>query len=237
MALVADDLRQEEIVRLLRRQRRAFEEGDGFVEHARVVGRLHVLRDRIGEPGPIVRNPRAHALSGMRQPPMLHVALGRTAAGRAQQMLARQVGPRGDERHAVLQLIAEAIGAAGLIEGRTRPDATGERLVEQPTVEHEIHRAVRRLDLDRAQRLAPEGRDISFDGVEVGGPPGSDRRAGLLARGRVAEEKHDFGDAADGQFDLGAHRGAGVEARAERLRQRRPAQQAPPGSPNSRCGR
>ena len=59
----------------------------------------------------------------MRQPPVLDVALGELSGGRAQQMLARQIGPDSGERHAVLQLVTKAVGAAGLIEGRARPDA------------------------------------------------------------------------------------------------------------------
>ena len=39
------------------------------------------------------------------------------------------------ERHHVLELVAEAVGAARLVERRARPDAAGERLVEQPAVE------------------------------------------------------------------------------------------------------
>ena len=158
--------------------------------------RLDILRDRVGEPGTIVGNPGANALAGMRQPPMLHVALDELPRRRAKQVLARQIGPGGGERHAVLQLIAKAIGAAGLIEGGARPDAAGERLIEQPAVEHDVHRPVGSLDLNRAQGLVPEARDRCFEGVEIGGAIALDRRARLLARGRVAEEEDDFGHAA-----------------------------------------
>ena len=48
------------------------------------------------------------------------------------------------QRHHVLQLVAKAVGAARLIERRPRPDAAGERLVQQPVVEHDVHRAIRR---------------------------------------------------------------------------------------------
>src|ERR1039458_3850237 len=39
-----------------------------------------------------------------------------------------------DERHGVLQLIAEAEGAPGLVVTAARPQTAGERLVEKPTV-------------------------------------------------------------------------------------------------------
>ena len=101
---------------------------------------------------------------------MLHVALRELPPRGALEVLARQIGSRGGQRHAVLQLVAEAVGAAGLIESGARPDATGERLVEQPAVEHQVHRAIGRLDRDRAQGFVPERGDLRFDGVEIGAP-------------------------------------------------------------------
>ena len=53
---------------------------------------------------------------------MLHVAFDELPGGGAQDMLARQVGLGDHQRHDVLQLVAEAVGAARLIEGRARPE-------------------------------------------------------------------------------------------------------------------
>ena len=88
---------------------------------------------------------------------MLHVALGKLPACGAQQVLACEGGLREDQRHRVLQLIAEAVGAARLVERAARPEAARERLVQQPAVQHEIERAVRRTDVDRAEHGAPVG--------------------------------------------------------------------------------
>ena len=60
--------------------------------------------------------------------------------------------------------------------------------------------------------VSQNARDFRFDRVEIGGPIALDRRAGLLARGRVAQEEDDFGRAARRQFQLRAHRGARVQA-------------------------
>ena len=91
-------------------------------------------------------------------PPVLHVAFDELARG-AQQVLAQRAWVRADgERHDVLELVAEAVGAARLVEGRARPHAAGERLVEQPAVQHEVHGAVGRLHLDRAERRRPSQR-------------------------------------------------------------------------------
>ena len=62
---------------------------------------------------------------------------------------------RDHQRHHVLELVAKPVGAAGLIERRARPDAAGQRLVEQPAVEHDVHGAVGRPHLDRAEHVVP----------------------------------------------------------------------------------
>ena len=91
-----------------------------------------------------------------RKPPMLDVALDELPRGRAQQMFARHLRLRHAERHHVLELIAKAVRAAGLVERRARPDAAGERLVEQPAVEQNVHRAIGRLHLNRAEDVVPD---------------------------------------------------------------------------------
>ena len=104
----------------------------------------------------------------MRQPPVLDVALGELAAGGADQMLACQRRADRGQRHAVLKLVAESVGAARLIEGGPRPDAAGERLIEQPTVQHDVHRPVGRLDLHRAEDVLPMGAHLIQHRVEIG---------------------------------------------------------------------
>ena len=120
--LLVGDGRIEEAVMLARLERLAFEERDSFIEDGEVAGSVDVMGDRIGEPRTIIRDAGSHALTRMRQPPMLDIAFDELSRSGAQQMLAGQRGPRRGERHAILQLIAEAIGAAGLIESGTRPE-------------------------------------------------------------------------------------------------------------------
>ena len=121
---------------------RALEKRNQFVKHEHVFRRLDILSDSVGQPSAIVGDTRPNPLAGLRQPPVLHVALGELTSGCAQEVFARQIRPGGRERHAILQLVAKAIGSAGLIEGRAGPNAAGESLVEQPAIEHEVHRAV-----------------------------------------------------------------------------------------------
>ena len=86
---------------------------------------------------------------------MLHVAFDELPRGGAQEMLARDLRLRHAQRHHVLKLIAKAVRAARLVEGRPRPHAAGERLVEQPAVEQNVHRAIGRLHLNRAEDVVP----------------------------------------------------------------------------------
>ena len=235
--LLLRDCRQKEIVRLIRFQQRSFEKRNRFVERELVLRGLDVLRDGIGEPGAVVGDAGAHALAGMRQPPMLHVALDELTGRRAQQMFARQIGASRDQRHAVLQLIAEPIGAAGLIEGRTRPDPAGERLVEEPAVEHEVHRSVGRLDLNRAQHIVPQRRDSGLEGVEIGRAIDLHGRAGGLPRGGLSQKEDHFGHAARRHFERRAHRGASVQGRRRPCWIAAPRSRAPPDWPARHCDR
>ena len=70
-------------------------------------------------------------------------------------MLAQQARLGVDERHHVLQLVAETERPARLIEAAARPDTAGERLVQQPAVGQQVERRVGRLDVDRAERVVP----------------------------------------------------------------------------------
>src|SRR6202034_4867113 len=89
------------------------------------------------------------------KPPMLDVALSELSSGGAQQMLTRQGGPAKSERHAILKLVAESVGTARLIKGRSCPHAAGERLIEHPAIEDDVQGAVGRLDLNHSEHIVP----------------------------------------------------------------------------------
>ncbi len=65
----------------------------------------------------------------MRQPPMLDVALPELPRGGTQQVRTRSLRRGQAERHSVLQLVAEPVGAARLVERRAGLDAAGDGLV------------------------------------------------------------------------------------------------------------
>ncbi len=140
---------------VLRAHRPALEERGRLVEHRAVAGRLHVARRRERQPEKVVRAARAHAAARGRMPPVLHVAFHELAAGAAQQVLAHERGLGVHQRHHVLQLVAEAERASRLVVAAARPQAAGDRLVEQPAVGQHVERRVRRFHLDRAEGALP----------------------------------------------------------------------------------
>ena len=147
--------RLEERIMFASGQQRAFEKVQLLIENCRIAAALDVLRSGVGQPHPVIGDARAHALAGMWQPPVLYVALDKLTAGGAQDMPAGDRWAGEGQRHAVLQLVAEAVGAAGLVERRARPNAASQGLIEQPAVEHDVHGAAWRLHLHRAEYALP----------------------------------------------------------------------------------
>ena len=58
--------------------------------------------------------------------------------------------------HHILQLISETVRAARLIQCRTPPDPARQRLIEQPPVQHQVHRRLRSLHNDLAKKFLPK---------------------------------------------------------------------------------
>ena len=144
---------------LIGRQRRPLEERHDLVEHRCVIGHLQILCDDVGQPEQVVRAARPRAATGRRMPPVLDVALDELAARRQQQVLAVQIGPAVAERHHVLQLITEAVGAAGLVEPGAGPQTRRDVLVQEPPVHHQVERVVRCAHLDGTEDVVPQRLD------------------------------------------------------------------------------
>ena len=133
-------------------------------------------------------------------------------------MRTRDGGLRVHERHHVLELVAESIRAARLVDGRAAPNAAGERLIEQPSIHHHVEAGLRRLHDHRRQDSLP-GSELA---IELG------RR---LARGAVAaqelahrilalvgtEQRHDLTSLAWLDVDRALERDARIDGRARGL--------------------
>ena len=145
--------------RLIGLERRRLEKRDDFIQYRLIAALRHVAGGDVGQPEQIVGAARSGSASARRMPPVLHVPLDELPRRRAKEVLATEVRPRVHERKHVLQLIAKTEGPAGLVRAAARPDATAQRLIEQPAIDDEIERIVRRADLDGAEDLIPRALD------------------------------------------------------------------------------
>jgi hypothetical protein len=151
---------------------------------------------------------------------MLHIAGDELPPRSAQQMFARHIRSRHTKRHHILKLVAKTISTARLIEGRTRPHSTRERLIEQPTVQQNIHGAVRCPHLHRAECVVPQTRDGAEDGVEIGSAVFFQQRSHFSWRRCLAEQENDVGRAIRLELEPGLKRAAGIEAGADPIGKR-----------------
>ena len=147
---------------------------------------------------------------------MLNVAFDELPSGGAQEMAASLLRVCECQRRAILKLVAEAVGAACLIEGGARHDAAGQRLIEQPAVQQDVHGAIRRLDLDRAEQCPPVLRHLVQNGVEIGRPVAADEGRGFFGCAALSEEPDDFGRFSRGKVHDALQGGTGVEPGAGR---------------------
>ena len=69
----------------------------------------------------IVREARSNAPVPRRMPPVLDIALDELLGGRSEQVFPGELAPGGQQRDDVLELVAEAVRATGLIERGSRP--------------------------------------------------------------------------------------------------------------------
>ena len=200
---------------LPRRESRPVEEGNDLVEESDIAGDFQVVDDRVRQPQQIIGDTGAHAAAGRRMPPVLDVTLDELPRGGPQYLRACDVALRDRERHDVLELIAKAIRATRLIERRARPDATGERLIEQPAVEQHVHRPIRCRHLHRAEHVVPVLHHRAQGLIKVRRAVARDQRPRLFRGRRLTEEKDDLGTASGTQLHRRLQGTARVETGAD----------------------
>ena len=99
---------------------------------------------------------------------MLNVAFLELMPRVQQNLRACQFGFGVNQRHHILQLIAEAERPAGLIERRTRPDSAHQRLIQKPAIRNRIKRSIGRFDFDGRQNFVPKPADFFKRIFDVG---------------------------------------------------------------------
>ena len=86
---------------------------------------------------------------------MLDIAFLELAARAEEQLLAHQMRLGMDERHHVLQLIAETEGASRLVVSAPRPKTAGQSLVQEPAVGQHVERRVGSFHMHGAESVIP----------------------------------------------------------------------------------
>ncbi len=86
MPVILADRGLEERFVLAVPQCRPLEERHRLVEDGAIARHVDVVGGRVWEPHAVVGDPRAHAAAGVREPPVLHVAVGELASRRAKQV-------------------------------------------------------------------------------------------------------------------------------------------------------
>src|SRR3984957_18400711 len=148
-------------------------------------------------------------------PPVLHVTLSELMRGGKQELRASYSTARDAERHHVLQLVAETIRAANLIETSAGPYPAGERLVEQPAIQQQVHAGIGGGDLHVAQRVVPTPLHVLQHRVQIFFAVAIQQTASAIGIFGLAQEENDFGLGPGLQFERSLQRAAGIEACAD----------------------
>src|SRR5438105_15849449 len=98
---------------------------------------------------------RADAPARWGMPPVLHISFTELMGRGDEQVFAHQARLGINERHHVLQLIAETECPPGLVESAPRPQAARQSLIEQPAIRQHVDGRVRRFHVYRAERMLP----------------------------------------------------------------------------------
>ena len=151
---------------------------------------------------------------------MLHVAFGELPAGAEQQVLAQHARAGMDERHRVLQLVAETVGSAGLVVAAARPHAAGDGLVHQPAVGQQVQRRIGCPHLHGAECVTPvrmhRGERRPRGGAAA---VALHQLSGLVRAAAHAEAEDDFARLPGRELDHHLDRPAGVERGAGAARE------------------
>ena len=204
---------------LVGRERRRLEERHALVEHAGVAGRARRTRRRrtaaradrrssaMRRPRPLGSCHQCCTSPSTNCRPAARSRCSRARSGRANR-----------QRHHVLQLIAEAEGAARLVVAGARPEPAADVLIEQPAVHQHVERIVRRADLDRRRASRPRTRCTVRERGRRQRRRVRDARSAARAWSRSVpwpSRNTSRRRLARLQHDAHVQRGAGIEPRAE----------------------
>ena len=143
---------------------------------------------------------------------MLEIPFNELPGCGPQDMFARDGRAARQQGAGILQLIAEAIGATGLVEARSCPHAAGKRLIEQPAIDHDIKGPVGRLHADCAKSFVPVASYIGQNTVNAFIAVARDQGLGVSGAGGSTEHDHHLSGAARFEREGGLQGAAWIEA-------------------------
>ena len=147
-------------------------------------------------------------------PPVLDIAFLELTGCAEEQVLAHQVRLGVDERHHVLQLIAETEGAPRLVVSAPRPQTARQSLVQEPAVGQHVEGLVGRFHLHGAERVLPV-LPHRFERAARGSRSSEAMHqvAGVIGVSPDAEPEDDLTLLPVGQLEWNLDRGAGIQSR------------------------
>ena len=90
-------------------------------------------------------------------------------------------------------------------------DPRGDRLIEEPSVQHDVHRAIGSLDMDRVQSIVPESSEPLPRGVRRAGlPPSGHQFEGVLAIPTLSQHEHHVVLGVGGEIQMDLECRAGI---------------------------
>jgi len=117
-----------------------------------------------------------------------------------------------DERHGVLQLVAESVGAAGLVIATAPPQSAGQGLIDQPAVGQHVHRGSGVSTFTAPKVWFQCSHTVSSACRAPARPPNRWMKCRASSHHGRAEDEHDLARLPGGQIDPGLDRGARIQA-------------------------
>ena len=203
--------------------RAAFQEVNRFIQHAGVAGAQNVAARCQWQPQVVIRTMGAHAPARRWMPPVLDIPFAELTARTQEQVLAHQSRLGVDQRHHVLQLIAEAEGAPRLVVSAARPDTARQGLVQEPAVGQHVEGFVWCFYLHRAESVLPI-LTHRFERPARGSWPtkATYKVARSLGISSYTEPEDDLALLAIGELEADLDGGAGIQSRPYLPEQPRP---------------
>ena len=145
---------------------------------------------------------------------MLNIAGAELTGSGSQKLFPCDFTSSRSKGHDILKLVAKPVSAAQLIKSRSGPNAAGERLIEEPAIDEQIHGSIGRRNLYPIEDFIPTRRSIVQNQIQVFCTILAEQFSRLFFVFGLPKKEHHFGGSAGTQFNGRLQRGARIQARA-----------------------